>query len=554
MSDWWDHVTAATSPADGNVDIHDAPATIDGISMVTGFTVLLKHQATSSENRAYVYNQGAPNFLTPITVDYPVPRSTVRVDKGTVNAKTEWSLVDTTNYIWAMQSPFFNVRDFGAKGDGSHDDTAAIQAAINAARPMGGAVLLPPGSYGISTPLLLDAGGFTIVGAGFQSSTIGVLNGANMNAVFQFSDTAPNSFNVFKDFSINGQSVDGNSAAAFGIVSATISHSRFENLKIQGTSTAAISIGYGWDNDILGCEISYNNGDGILLTNSSNNAVNVVRCKVFANTGIGLQIAGGTNVNIEGNTFEANAKCAIYAQLAVQGMRIVGNYFESNSATGWEFAKPAAKTIHSPVIINGSADPRTMGATYPCGGIEISGNYFTGCSTTNTQSGCVYLIGANGISVVSNDCGKDVSNDCSTGSALTLLGASFRQTAVRVSALRVESNSTNFAALFNAEDLVEKGENPRGDWLFGTAARRNYFSADFFSNSRLNDDNVIGVPTVIGKSSEKHGGYDAFDFPAPPGGTDIWGQVIDLTVYPELANALCTLSRHGYTLGTRRVM
>ena len=42
----------------------------------------------------------------------------------------------------------FNVRDFGAKGDGIAKDTVAVQKAIDAAHAAGGGeVLLPPGVY-----------------------------------------------------------------------------------------------------------------------------------------------------------------------------------------------------------------------------------------------------------------------------------------------------------------------------------------------------------------------------------------------------------------------
>lgn len=47
----------------------------------------------------------------------------------------------------------FNVRDYGAAGDGVMDDSAAIQSAINAAKVNGGVVYLPAGSYNIGTTL-----------------------------------------------------------------------------------------------------------------------------------------------------------------------------------------------------------------------------------------------------------------------------------------------------------------------------------------------------------------------------------------------------------------
>jgi len=54
-----------------------------------------------------------------------------------------------------------NVRDFGAKGDGQHDDTAALTAAIAAAGSDTGAffwrtrlVFLPAGTYRVSAPLI----------------------------------------------------------------------------------------------------------------------------------------------------------------------------------------------------------------------------------------------------------------------------------------------------------------------------------------------------------------------------------------------------------------
>jgi len=45
----------------------------------------------------------------------------------------------------------FNVKDYGAVGDGIADDTVAIQAAVDVAD--GGVILLPPGVYNITGAL-----------------------------------------------------------------------------------------------------------------------------------------------------------------------------------------------------------------------------------------------------------------------------------------------------------------------------------------------------------------------------------------------------------------
>ena len=50
-------------------------------------------------------------------------------------------------YVWRSRMPL-NVKDYGATGDGTTDDRAAVQSAIDAAVAMGGGtVFFPPGSY-----------------------------------------------------------------------------------------------------------------------------------------------------------------------------------------------------------------------------------------------------------------------------------------------------------------------------------------------------------------------------------------------------------------------
>jgi hypothetical protein len=66
----------------------------------------------------------------------------------------------------------FNVKDYGATGDGITDDTAAFQAAADAAFAAdGGVVVAPPGTYAISDPVVIRAG-VRLIGSGVERSIL----------------------------------------------------------------------------------------------------------------------------------------------------------------------------------------------------------------------------------------------------------------------------------------------------------------------------------------------------------------------------------------------
>jgi hypothetical protein len=60
--------------------------------------------------------------------------------------EADW-LNDVNNAVYNTLDGFVNVKEFGAVGDGVADDTAAIQAAINAGAPQGSAIYFPAGTY-----------------------------------------------------------------------------------------------------------------------------------------------------------------------------------------------------------------------------------------------------------------------------------------------------------------------------------------------------------------------------------------------------------------------
>lgn len=79
-----------------------------------------------------------------------------------------------SNYLVQQRAPqVFNVKDYGATGNGTTDDTAAIQATITTAQnASGGQVFFPSGSYLISSTLSITANNIQLVGAGRSSLII----------------------------------------------------------------------------------------------------------------------------------------------------------------------------------------------------------------------------------------------------------------------------------------------------------------------------------------------------------------------------------------------
>lgn len=181
-------------------------------------------------------------------------------------------------------------RDFLAAGDGSTDDTAAIQAAIDAAAAFRGALYIPAGVYVISSPLVLKYR-VSLIGTGqtFHEAkdlssllrpTFKLANGAECN-LLEMDPDAPIR---------GGQSIDH-----------TYQHSYIEGLLFDGnksnqtTKQKALLYCYRmWGLTLRNCAFDNAPGDGVFLDDV--NAVQLYDCYVAEADRFGLQIKDSGDV------------------------------------------------------------------------------------------------------------------------------------------------------------------------------------------------------------------------------------------------------------------
>lgn len=179
--DWHPHVRVLVS---SNVNTASPGATLDGVTMAANDRILLTGQTTGSQNGLWVWNAAASALTRP--TDYAASAVftkgsvTVTVTEGSQD-DTVWTMVtdgtvtvNTTTTTWVLVGGTgnylneFNVRYYGALGDGSNNDSTAFQATATAAMSYvatnGGraTIRIPSGSYKLNTTMIVSGGNITV--------------------------------------------------------------------------------------------------------------------------------------------------------------------------------------------------------------------------------------------------------------------------------------------------------------------------------------------------------------------------------------------------------
>lgn len=109
---WKQAVQAATTTNGTLTTAYAAGQVIDGYTLLLNDRILLKNQTTASQNGLYTVNSsGAPSVAADGATGELTSNATVRVNNGTVNADTAWTMttpgtitVGTTSQTWAQSN------------------------------------------------------------------------------------------------------------------------------------------------------------------------------------------------------------------------------------------------------------------------------------------------------------------------------------------------------------------------------------------------------------------------------------------------------------------
>jgi polygalacturonase len=186
--------------------------------------------------------------------------------------------------ILSAQSTY-NVKDYGAQGDGSTNDTNAVQAAINAARAAGSGTVYFPSSGGCYLVSSLTA--YSNIDYSGQSESVCIQGSSNNASIFVTASGSAFSNSRISDLTFTGNGTGSSGAACIWLGGPT-------NVIIDHV-TATKCAGDGFYITGYGSNLA-TPGDGLLVKNS-----------IASYSGRnGMSIITGMNITVRGSVFEYN--------------------------------------------------------------------------------------------------------------------------------------------------------------------------------------------------------------------------------------------------------
>jgi len=314
----------------------------------------------------------------------------------------------------------YNVKSFGATGDGVTDDQASIQSAIDEATTKeGGIVFFPSGDYLIKATLVLTPG-VRLMGVSGQDNTTASGIGSTIS-----SQTV-----ATPSVSFTGDGTTNNSSS--------VEVASLRIIDTGGTPTTAITFTSARNCYVNDCYFQGFSEAAVSLVSGEGNIVD--RVMVGSSDAIGIKFSGLSkqsqlsNSKIEGC---ASASGAVEIIGTADGIRVLGNQITNNFGKGIYVSTPASTTEH----------------------IAIENNLFDGNDATDTGDQDVYFIAA-----------TSHTNASIVGNQFTSVGTS---TALKLESVSDSAIDNNSFAVANASITLDASSDNNlllGNKISGTTS------------------------------------------------------------------------------------
>ena len=302
------------------------------------------------------------------------------------------------------RASFITVLDYGATGDGSTDDTDAIQTLVDL---KAGTIRFPAGTYRITKPIVIDLDkvGFTslvadgtarleMAGAGPAVKFIGTHGGTAAPE-----SVKPEVWERQRMPAVEGLAIVGTHAEADGIEAAGTMQLTIRGVHIRKCRHGIHLVERNRNVLIDACHIYENSGCGIYLGHVNEHQTNISASHISYCGGGGVVVRGGEvrNVHIAGCDIEANQAaggpptanvlldCAdgSMAEVAITGCTI-------------QHTKDAPESANIRILGRGFMNRRGEKLPFQCGHVTIGDNVLSDVQTN------IHLAGARGVTITGN--------------------------------------------------------------------------------------------------------------------------------------------------------
>ncbi|MFN8723754.1 MAG: carbohydrate-binding domain-containing protein [Rhodospirillales bacterium] len=279
-----------------------------------------------------------------------------------------------------MATSFVSITDFGARGDGRTDNTAAIQRAFDTAKAAGKSVYIPEGVFAHAGVLRAD--GVSIDGAGAKS----VLHATNASksALFVTGDGVKVTDMTLS--SVSGTRISSYDAS--GLVMSGTKNFLVENVTVKGPCGAGIILHGASYGTVKGSTVMDTGADSIHMVAKSNHLTitgnNVIRSGDDGISVVSYQKHGGpvSDIVVSGNSVQGNDWARGLSVVGGQNVQLLGNFVKSTAD-------------HAGVYIAQETSYQTFGVS----NVLVKGNHLVDTGGMSTGQGAITIYNAGGADV-----------------------------------------------------------------------------------------------------------------------------------------------------------